>query len=48
MLKGGSLLFQGPGKDLDSFPRLAFGSVSVGRLRELGPRLATAFNRVAD
>ena len=48
ILQGGSLFFHDPEKTRDRYLRLAFSSASVEQLREVGPRLATAFRKVVD
>ena len=44
----GVTFFNDPGKSHDRYLRLAFSSASVEQMAEVGPRLATAFRRVAD
>ena len=44
----GSSFFHDSGKARDRYLRLAFSSASVEQLREVGPRLATAFRKVLD
>lgn len=46
ILAGGSTFFHDPEKARDRYLRLAFSSASVEQLREVGPRLATAFREV--
>ena len=46
MLASGSSFFHDPQKARDRYLRLAFSSASVEQLREVGPRLATAFSKV--
>ena len=45
---GGSMFFNDPDKSGDKYLRFAFSSASVEQLRQVGPRLATAFHKVVD
>ena len=47
VLQNGSMFFHDPQKAQDNHLRLAFSSASIEQLREVGPRLATAFRKVA-
>ena len=48
MLAAGTSFFHAPEKAQDRYLRLAFSSATVEQLREVGPRLATAFSKVAS
>ena len=48
MLAAGASFFHDSQKARDRYLRLAFSSATVEQLREVGPRLATAFRRVLD
>ena len=43
----GATFFHDPDKARDKYLRLAFSSASVEQMKEVGPRLATAFRKVA-
>lgn len=44
----GSTFFHDPDKARDKYLRLAFSSASVEQMRQVGPRLASAFRKVVD